>query len=268
MNKAALVFLIIVSAFGPPAHAQNTDANDIARQAEKTAFYQGEDGRARVSMQIIDKQGRTRSRDITILRKDEINDNSESGDQRFFVYFRAPSDVRDTVFLVWKHPQADDDRWLYLPALDLVRRIAAGDERSSFVGSDFFYEDVSGRSAEEDTHVVQDTTETYYILKSTPKDPNRVEFAYYISYIHKESYLPVQVEYYQSDHSKYREYTAEAVETIQGFPTVTRATMKDLADGGRTTLTYSDIHYDIDLSDEIFTERYLRNPPRQFFGEN
>ncbi len=26
--------------------------------------------------------------------------------------------------LVWKHQDRDDDRWLYLPALDLVKRIA------------------------------------------------------------------------------------------------------------------------------------------------
>ena len=80
--------------------------------------------------------------------------------------------------------------------------------------------------------------------------------------------MPVQIEYYQSDGTKYREYTAEAVETIQGYPTVTRATMKDVLDGGQTTLTYSQIEYDIGLSEDIFTERYLRNPPRQYLGED
>jgi hypothetical protein len=66
------------------------------------------------------------------------------GDQDFMVFFSRPSDVRGTVFLVAKHVDRDDDRWLYLPGLDLVRRISAGDKRTSFVGSHFFYEDVSG----------------------------------------------------------------------------------------------------------------------------
>ncbi|HBL93793.1 MAG TPA: outer membrane lipoprotein-sorting protein [Hyphomonas sp.] len=268
MKYAVTLSVLTALLVAGPADGQNTDAADIARQAERIATYQGDDGRARVAMEIIDKQGRTRMRNVTILRKDDLANNVETGDQRFFVYFHAPSDVRDTVFMVWKRQVSDDDRWLYLPALDLVRRIAAGDERSSFVGSDFYYEDVSGRSAEEDTHLLQDTTDTYFVLKSAPKDPSQVEFAYFVSYIHKESYLPVQIEYYQSDGTKYREYTAEAVETIQGYPTVTRATMKDVLDGGQTTLTYSQIEYDIGLSEDIFTERYLRNPPRQYLGED
>ncbi len=39
-----------------------------------------------------------------------------------------------------------------LPDLDLVKRIAAGDKRTSFVGSHFLYEDISGRAVQEDKH--------------------------------------------------------------------------------------------------------------------
>jgi hypothetical protein len=65
-----------------------------------------------------------------ILRRDVI----DGGDQDYVVLFSRPADVRNTVFLVKKHVASDDDRWLYLPGLDLVRRIAAGDKRTSFVG--------------------------------------------------------------------------------------------------------------------------------------
>ena len=76
----------------------------------------------------------------------------EGGEQRYFIFFHRPPDVRDMAFLVWKYPGRDDDRWLYVPALKLVRRIAASDKHTSFVGSDFSYEDVSGREPEDDTH--------------------------------------------------------------------------------------------------------------------
>jgi hypothetical protein len=246
-----------------PVRAQDMSATDIAKKAEQASYYQGNDGRSYVSMTITDNQDRTRSRQLTILRKN-MNNNG-IGEQRFYVYFHGPSDVRDTTFLVWKYPDKADDRWLYLPALDLVNRIAAEDERSSFVGSDYFYEDVSGRSANEDTHEIDDVTDTYYVLKSTPKQAGLVEFDYYISYIHKDSFIPVQVEYY-ADGKKYRQYTANTVETIDGFPTVVKSTMKDLEDGGQTTLEYSQINYNIGLEKDIFTERYLRNPPRQYLS--
>ncbi|MBI5160419.1 MAG: outer membrane lipoprotein-sorting protein, partial [Micrococcales bacterium] len=42
-----------------------------------------------------------------------------------------------TAFLVAKEPGRDADRWLFIPALNLVQRIAARDVESSFVGSDF-----------------------------------------------------------------------------------------------------------------------------------
>jgi outer membrane lipoprotein-sorting protein len=242
-------------------HAQPS-AEEIAQKAEQAAYYQADDGRARVEMEIRDPQGGTRTRMLTILRHDMMEGGRQTGHQRFYVYFHEPADIRDTVFMVHKHPESNDDRWLYLPALDLVRRIAAEDERSSFVGSDYFYEDVSGRSAAEDTHTLQDTTDTYYVLKSDPKQPDLVEFDHYVSYIHKDTFIPVQVEYYKADGIKYREYTVNKVETIEGHPTVVKSTMKALQEGGQSSLTYTQVDYDVGLSPDLFTERYLRNPPR------
>ena len=73
--------------------------------------------------------------------------------------------------MVWKHLDKDDDRWLYLPALDVQKRIAATDKRTSFVGSHFFYEDVSGRRLSDDRHELVEVTDTYYVMKNTPKEP-------------------------------------------------------------------------------------------------
>lgn len=237
------------------------DVSEIVAKANHVSYYQGEDGRARVKMEITDKQGRKRTRDLTILRKDIGNDDKE---QKFYVYFNRPADVSKTVFLVWKHVGKDDDRWMYLPALDLVKRIAASDERTSFVGSDFFYEDISGRNPVEDKHELVKETDNYYIVKSTPKDPDLVEFSYYKSYIHKTTFIPVKMEYFDKSGKLYREGAAEAVETIDGHPTVIKGTMKDLKTGSQTTLTYSNVQYDIKVPEDIFTERYLRQPPMEY----
>jgi len=95
--------------------------------------------------------------------------------------------------MVHKHadPDKDDDRWLYLPDLDLDRRIAAGDKRTSFVGSDFLYEDVSGRSLEEDTHELVETTDKLFVIKNVPKQPDTVEFSYFNVSIDRKTYVPM-----------------------------------------------------------------------------
>lgn len=259
MKKTLALLAFSISLLPISASAMNV--GEIVAKANRTSYYQGEDGRARVKMEITDNQGRKRTRDFVILRKDEDDKDKE---QKFYVYFNRPADVNKTVFMVWKHVGADDDRWMYLPALDLVKRIAAADERTSFVGSDFFYEDVSGRNPEEDTHELLETTDNYYVVKSTPKNAGVVEFSYYKSYIHKQSFIPVKIEFFDKRGEKYREAAAEKVDTVQGYPTVTQGSMSDLKSGSKTVLTYSSVQYDIGLPEDIFTERYLRTPPMDY----
>lgn len=240
--------------------------DEIVTRANRVSYYQGRDGRAKVTMSIVDAQERERTRGFTILRLDlePADDTSDTftGDQNMYVYFERPADVNKMAYLVHKHVGADDDRWLFMPGLNLVKRIAASDKRTSFVGSDFFYEDVSGRNPADDVHELIETTDTYYVLNNTPKDPKSVEFATYKVWIHKASFLPIKGEYYDASGNKFREMQALEVKEVQGFTTVTKSQMKDLRTGSTTTITYNRVEYNIGLDENIFTERYLRNPPR------
>jgi outer membrane lipoprotein-sorting protein len=158
----------------------------------------------------------------------------------------------------------DDDRWLYMPGLDLVKRVAASDKRTSFVGSDFFYEDVSGRNTTDDIHELAETTDNYYVLKNTPKDPKSVEFAGYKMWIHRKTFIPVKIEYQDKAGAAVRTYTALKVEEVQGRPTVTKASMKDAASKSETVVEYSNVKYDLGLPVDIFTDRYLKSPPVKY----
>ncbi len=253
---AAAAFLLLVAI---TVSAQEIGVEEIVEKANLAAYYAGDDGRAEVEMTIVDGQGRTREREFVILRKD----GHDGGPQNFYVYFRKPSDVRKMVFMVHKHIDKDDDRWLYLPALDLVKRIAASDKRTSFVGSNFFYEDVSGRAVAEDVHELTETTDQYYVLKNTPKDPGSVEFAHYTVWIDKNTFMPMKAEYVDKQGRKYREVEALEVKEIQGRPTVVKSRVKDLQTGGETVSVFTEVTYDIGLDEKIFTERYLRRPPRE-----
>ncbi len=262
--RRILFVLTALAGLGLTAPVAAIEAQTVADRAVRAAYYTAEDGRAQVTMTITDSQGRERSRKLTILRRDE---GEESWEQKFYVYFRRPPDVARTAFLVWKHRGTSDDRWLYLPALDLIKRIAASDERTSFVGSHFYYEDVSGRGSQEDTHKLLETTDTYYVLESRPKEPDTVKFDHTKSWIHKDTFLPVKIEWKDSKGETYRMYEALAVETRQGNPTVVKARMTDHDRGGNTVLEYRDVTYDIGLPADIFKERYLRNPPHGYLGD-
>lgn len=253
-----LFAFLILSLLPVPALAQT--AQEIANRASAAFYYAGADGRANVSMKITGKGG-NRARDMVILRR---TTGGVNGKQEFYVHFSRPADVNDTSFLVWKNPRASDDRWLYLPALDVVRRIAASDERTSFVGSHFFYEDVSGRSPLEDNHTLVETTADFYILESTPKSTRGVEFAKYRMHVHRGTFLPTKAEYFDRSGTHYRTFEALKVQQIQGVPTITQARMTDKAMGGATTITYSRVKYNVGLPGDVFTERSLRAAPEQF----
>lgn len=249
---------ILALAFAGTAGAEAlTDVDEIVARANLAAYYNGDDGRSEARMAIEDSQGRRQLRQFTILRRDQ----ADGGDQDFMVFFSRPSDVRGTVFLVAKHVDRDDDRWLYLPGLDLVRRISAGDKRTSFVGSNFFYEDVSGRNPDVDEHTLVETTDAHYVLESRPKDPGAVEFQRYVTRIDRETFLPMKTEYYDDRDRVYRVMEVLAVEEIGGYPTVTQSRMSAPLDGGSTLMEFRYIEYDVGLPADIFSERYLRNPP-------
>jgi len=244
----------------PAAGGPALSADEVVHKANIASYYAGDDGRAKVTMTITDSRGRTRTREFTILRMDV----EEGGEQRFYVYFHRPPDVAKTTYLVWKHPGKDDDRWLYLPALDLDNRVAASDKRTSFVGSDFLYEDVSGRGEEEDEHELLGEENGMYVIKSTPRDPAGVEFAYFKVWIDAATFLPMKAEYYNAQGVHYRTVEALQVEDVEGHPTATRMKASDLEGGGFTVMEFSGMDYDVGLEEDIFEDRYLRRPPRRW----
>jgi outer membrane lipoprotein-sorting protein len=250
---APLAALIVLCAW-----TEDPSVQEIVARSNQAAYYAGKDGRARVSMTITDSSGATRERQMTILRK-----NDDELDQKFYVYFEGPADVRKMAYLVWKKADGNDDRWLWLPALNLVKRIAPGDKRTSFVGSDFVYEDVSGRSIEEDSHELLENGSDSWKLKSTPKDPGSVEFAFYHLWIDKQTYLPLKAEYYNQSGKLYRRVEALETSVVQGYPTVLKARVSDLGSGSSTTNEFREVTYDLGLDERIFSERFLRRPPRE-----
>jgi hypothetical protein len=242
-----------------PATGDLTDVQKIVEKGNLVAYYQGKDGSAKVNMTITDKEGRQRKREFNILRKD-----ADAGDQMYYVYFLEPADVRRMVFMVHKHVAEgkDDDRWLYLPSLDLVKRIAATDKRTSFVGSDYLYEDVSGRSLTEDEHKLTGTDDAFYTIENIPRKPDTVEFSKFIVKIDKKTFMPTKMDFFDKQGLLYRQIEVMDVQDIQGYPTAVKSVVKDLNSGSTTEMVFSNVKYDVGLGD-IFTERYLRRPPRE-----
>lgn len=252
------------------AGAQTESAVEIMERSHSAYYYAGTDAKGRMLMELIDREGRKRIRDMTMLRKNQ----EEAGSQKYFIYFHQPGDVRRLTFMIWKYPGREDDRWIYIPAVDLIRRIAAEDKYSSFVGSDFSYENISGRDVAEDTHTIlreeKLASRDSIVIESIPRSD--AAFTKRISWIDRENFLPLKEEYYDAQNRLQRIFTADIIEDIavgEGddrriYPTVMKRTMRNVRTGHRTEVNIKSVTYDLGLEDADFSERRMRRPPRNW----
>jgi len=260
MKKYFFVFLALIV----PINSFAGNADDIMKKSQAAFLYPGADLKARVMMKLISKGGQERVREMMMLRK---NYGQPGGEQKYFMYFFQPADVRNMTFMVYKYPDKDADRWLFVPAINMVRRIAAQDKRSSFVGSDFTYEDISGRNLEDDTHAVvkEEKIETHdcTVVKSTPTAAE-MEYSYKLSWIDNAVFLPIKEEYYDKKGELYRVFSADEIKDIKGHPTVIKRSMKNLLSGHMTEVSFLKVDYNVGIEDSLYTERFLKQPPKRW----
>src|SRR5438105_12802241 len=153
-------------------------------------------------MTLFDRHGRVRERALTIVtlrgRGNPGAAKTAPDGDRLLIRFTYPADIRGTSFLVWEHPKTDDERFLFLPSLGRVRRIAGSEAQESFVGSDFSYEDIGGREFDDYTYAFADENAAWtapdgssrpaYRLESTRKDAS-VQFPRVVSLVLKDTFM-------------------------------------------------------------------------------
>jgi outer membrane lipoprotein-sorting protein len=102
-----------------------------------------------------------------------------------------------------------------------------------------------------------------YVVKSTPKAGD-VDYSYKLSWIGKTDYLPLKEEYYDLRGGLYKVFTANEIKTVKGFPTITKRTMKNVQSGHTTEVTFTKTDYNIGVDDSLFSERFLKQPPKRW----
>ena len=258
MPRLFAVLLLCAAALAAPA-AQDS-AEWVARQVRDRNT--GRDSRAELRMRLIDRQGRVRERALTMLR---LRGEKGKGD-RALLRFTYPNDIRNTAFLVWEHPGADDERFLYLPALGRVRRIAGQEKDESFVGSDLSYEDIGGRDIADYTYAftADDTSWTApdgtrhpaWLLESKAKDPD-AQFPRSVSFVLKDKFLITAADVFNRRNERVKHFEVRKLERVEGIWTVLDLVMSNERDDTRTELTTTSIDYNVGLKEDDFSRRQL-----------
>ncbi len=239
------------------AAAQDLEARgyEIAAEADRrdSGYH---DITAELTMTLRSRNGSEHTR-VMRIKTLEVE---EDGNQTILV-FDQPRDLQGTALLTVGHTAGADDQWLYLPALRRVKRIASGNQSSSFMGSEFAYEDIGSQELGKYTyrflrHDEIDGMGTL-VVERVPTGPNS-GYARQVVWFDSEEYRVLQIEYYDRSDvllktlqlRGYRRY-AEAYWRPDEMHMVNHRT------GKSTTLRWSDYRFGTGLSERDFDRNNL-----------
>jgi hypothetical protein len=253
-----------------PIPAGTPDARGawLARQAD--ARDTGDDTRVAMRMRLYDRQDRTRERALTLLAIRGGAGRRVPAD-RSLTRFTYPNDIRGTGFLVIEQPAGDAERFLFLPALGRVRRIAGSEAQESFVGSDFTYEDIGGREFDDYTYTLLEenaahtvpggSTTPAYKLESRSKDAS-ARFPRVVSLVRKDNFVVVHADVHNRRDEVQKTFDALRVERVAGFWTVMEMVMRDQLQRTRTELVMEKVEYNVGLTADDVSRRELERGVR------
>jgi hypothetical protein len=232
----------------------------VARQVQDRDT--GRDSRAEMRMRLFDRQGRVRERAMTLLTLRGAGGASD----KTLVRFLYPNDIKNTGLLVWEHPDSDDERFLFLPALGRVRRIAGEEKQESFAGSDLSYEDIGGRDVADYTYAFAGENATWtapdgsrhpaWALESRAKDAN-ADFPRSVSLVVKDRFIIVHADIFNRRNERAKVFDVKRLERVDGVWTVLDLAVSNERQNTRTELTTTSIQYNVGLSENDFSRRQL-----------
>ncbi|MCD1655349.1 outer membrane lipoprotein-sorting protein [Treponema zuelzerae] len=252
MKHRLILAAALAAAFSLALGAQ--DADSIVKSSRDRIKADTVSSRAR--MIITAKDGSSSERLL-----DQYSSDAK-GITRSMIVFQKPASVAGTRFLTIETASGADDRWIYLPALGKVRRIAASEGSGRFVGTDFSYDDISSatRDFSADSHRVLKEEELRgslcHVVESTPKDSG-YQYSKMISWIAKDSLIALRIELYDRKGTHVK--TVDILETkdVQGRLTPMVTKMSTIADGTSTEIRMEIMKYDDPIPEGVFTTDFL-----------
>jgi hypothetical protein len=208
-----------------------------------------------LQMDLIEENGKVSSRLIEQwgIEKDDLANS--------IMVFRSPASVKDTRFLQVENAGRDDDKWIYLPAMKSVRRIASSDGSKSFMGSDATYDDMETRDIDRDTFelVKEETFSSWdcWVLKVQAKDAADSQYSYKMVWHDKATNYPVKVEMYDANKALEKVMTIVDLQNIDGHWTPMDTIIKNVQNGHSTEMKVLNIEFDKPTNERMFTTQFL-----------
>ncbi|MBU4444739.1 outer membrane lipoprotein-sorting protein [bacterium] len=260
MKRIGTMFVIglVTVIIAQTAYAQ-LSGRDIMLKVDECGEVKTEYNKTK--MILINKKGKTRVRDV--VRYEKSYDGEKGIDSKLLIFFEYPSDIRGTGLLLWSYVDVgkEDDRWLYLPALKKIRRIAGESKNDYFMGTDFTYDDMGGRSIDDDTHKllgkkILDGVECYKI-ESVPVDKDD-QYSKKITWVIPDKWITAKMEFYNNNKKLQKVLTISDIRKVDKIWTPHLLFMDNLSKKHQTKIEIIEVRFNSEMNDQIFTTTTLQ----------
>ena len=244
MRTLTIVCGLLISCLG---FAQDKTAKQILDQIDKNM---SSENRVYTSQMIVHAARGSRTMEMK---------SWTAGDNQSYSEYLAPAREKGTKML-----KLEDKLWMYSPSTDRIIQISGHMLRQSVMGSDLSYEDMMEDRKLQDIYNAElmgnedvDGTECYVIdLKAKVSD---VAYHGRKVWVDKSKMIPLKEELYAKSGKLLKRTILSEVKKIEGRWFPTKIHYKDmLKRGDGTEFIITDIQFNVDIPDHVFTKASLR----------
>ena len=209
MPVRCLQLLLLSAALLTATAARAETPEEKGRAIAKEADDRGNgytDYSSTLTMTLKAKDGKQAVRELRYKALEVPGDGDKS-----LTLFDQPKDVEGTTLLTFAHKTADDDIWLFLPALKRVKRIAGNNKSGPFMGSEFSFEDMGSQELEKYQYkYLRDEKfdgQECFVIERLPTDRNS-GYAKQEVWIDKAEYRALKINYFSRVGEPLKTYVA------------------------------------------------------------
>ena len=207
-----------------------------------------------LKMTLKNKNGQTSERNLTTKTLELTEDGDKS-----LIIFNSPKDVKGTSTLTFTHKIGSDDQWLFLPSIKRVKRISSNNKSGPFVGSEFAYEDLSSQEIEKYSYKFLDENDNLLLVEQDPVDPKSGYTRRIVSYNKDKDYRIEKVDFYDRKNALLKTLTYSDYNIYKDkFWRAGTFNMVNHQSNKETLLEFSHYNFDVELTDEDFTQVALK----------
>lgn len=257
MRLLSLLILILITSSGQiKAEGDAKRGLEIAIEADRRSngFI---DSSAVMKMLLKNRHGETSSRELRVKTMEVENDGDRS-----LTIFDTPADVKGTALLTYSHRVESDDQWLYLPALEKVKRMSSSNKSGPFMGSEFAFEDIGSQEVEKYTWLylrdeVLDGVDCF-VLERIPLD-KKSGYTKQILWLNKAEYYAIKVDFYDRKNSLLKTLMSSNYKLYKDkFWRAHLLVMVNHQTGKSTDLVWDDISFGNNFNDSDFSKVSLK----------